>query len=163
MTIPIGMISPYCSELAYLGKPGWYCSAACHPINSSSFCLSDISNLTLVSPCFSGLWNVPYISSVYMIKANALRSELDQADLFHSGKLDADMAFCHNVRNQVSRGEPGRGELHARVEVARSSIFKAFSSAGAWGRMSWHYSGLEQRGISVLLWNHTEPGTAKCR
>uniref|UniRef100_A0A8C0EB18 Procollagen-lysine,2-oxoglutarate 5-dioxygenase 1 n=1 Tax=Bubo bubo TaxID=30461 RepID=A0A8C0EB18_BUBBB len=47
-----------------------------------------------------GLWNVPYISSVYMVKAKALRSELDQGDLFHSGKLDADMAFCHNVRNQ---------------------------------------------------------------
>uniref|UniRef100_A0A663LML6 Procollagen-lysine,2-oxoglutarate 5-dioxygenase 1 n=1 Tax=Athene cunicularia TaxID=194338 RepID=A0A663LML6_ATHCN len=59
-----------------------------------------------------GLWNVPYISSVYMVKAKALRSELDQGDLFHSGKLDADMAFCHNVRNQVSRergwqGRPG--------------------------------------------------------
>ncbi|NXT03746.1 PLOD1 dioxygenase, partial [Jacana jacana] len=47
-----------------------------------------------------GLWNVPYISSVYMVKAKVLRSELDQGDLFHSGKLDADMAFCHNVRNQ---------------------------------------------------------------
>ncbi|XP_068027492.1 procollagen-lysine,2-oxoglutarate 5-dioxygenase 1 [Anomalospiza imberbis] len=47
-----------------------------------------------------GLWNVPYISSVYMVKAKALRSELDQGDLFHSGKLDADMAFCHNIRNQ---------------------------------------------------------------
>lgn len=42
-----------------------------------------------------------------MVKAKALRSELDEADLFHSGKLDADMAFCHNVRNQVSRGERG--------------------------------------------------------
>ncbi|OXB64355.1 hypothetical protein ASZ78_009938 [Callipepla squamata] len=47
-----------------------------------------------------GLWNVPYISSVYMVKGKALRSELDEGDLFHSGKLDADMAFCHNVRNQ---------------------------------------------------------------
>ncbi|NWU45524.1 PLOD1 dioxygenase, partial [Hylia prasina] len=47
-----------------------------------------------------GLWNVPYISSVYLVKAKALRSELEQADLFHSDKLDADMAFCHNVRNQ---------------------------------------------------------------
>lgn len=60
--------------------------------------------------CFSGLWNVPYISSVYMVKAKALRLELDQGDLFHSGKLDADMAFCHNVRNQVSRGERLAGE-----------------------------------------------------
>lgn len=42
-----------------------------------------------------------------MVKAKALRSELDRGDLFHSGKLDTDMAFCHNVRNQVSRGERG--------------------------------------------------------
>uniref|UniRef100_A0A8C9L7G2 Procollagen-lysine,2-oxoglutarate 5-dioxygenase 1 n=1 Tax=Pavo cristatus TaxID=9049 RepID=A0A8C9L7G2_PAVCR len=47
-----------------------------------------------------GLWNVPYISSVYMVKGKALRSELDEGDLFHGGKLDADMAFCHNVRNR---------------------------------------------------------------
>ncbi|XP_074831725.1 procollagen-lysine,2-oxoglutarate 5-dioxygenase 1 isoform X2 [Carettochelys insculpta] len=47
-----------------------------------------------------GIWNVPYISSVYLIKGSALRSQLKQGDLFHSSKLDADMAFCHNVRDQ---------------------------------------------------------------
>ncbi|XP_077693558.1 procollagen-lysine,2-oxoglutarate 5-dioxygenase 1 isoform X2 [Eretmochelys imbricata] len=47
-----------------------------------------------------GIWNVPYISSIYVIKGSTLRSQLNQGDLFHSGKLDADMAFCHNVRDQ---------------------------------------------------------------
>ncbi|TFK13688.1 microtubule-associated protein 2 [Platysternon megacephalum] len=47
-----------------------------------------------------GIWNVPYISSSYVIKGSTLRSQLNQGDLFHSGKLDADMAFCHNVRDQ---------------------------------------------------------------
>ncbi|XP_044301321.1 procollagen-lysine,2-oxoglutarate 5-dioxygenase 1 [Varanus komodoensis] len=47
-----------------------------------------------------GLWNVPYISSAYLIKGSLLRSQLTQHDLFHSGKLDADMAFCHNLREQ---------------------------------------------------------------
>ncbi|XP_053136660.1 procollagen-lysine,2-oxoglutarate 5-dioxygenase 1 [Hemicordylus capensis] len=47
-----------------------------------------------------GLWNVPYISSTYLIKGSVLRSQLARADLFHSGKLDADMALCHNVREQ---------------------------------------------------------------
>ncbi|XP_028597444.2 procollagen-lysine,2-oxoglutarate 5-dioxygenase 1 isoform X2 [Podarcis muralis] len=47
-----------------------------------------------------GLWNVPYISSVYLIKGSILRSQLTQTDFFHSGKLDADMAFCHNIREQ---------------------------------------------------------------
>ncbi|XP_067423547.1 procollagen-lysine,2-oxoglutarate 5-dioxygenase 1 [Emydura macquarii macquarii] len=47
-----------------------------------------------------GIWNVPYISSLYLIKGSTLRSQLIQGDLFHSGKLDADMAFCQNVRDQ---------------------------------------------------------------
>ncbi|XP_066493442.1 procollagen-lysine,2-oxoglutarate 5-dioxygenase 1 [Tiliqua scincoides] len=47
-----------------------------------------------------GLWNVPYISSIYLIKGSILRGQLAQTNLFHSGKLDADMAFCHNIREQ---------------------------------------------------------------
>ncbi|XP_061456626.1 procollagen-lysine,2-oxoglutarate 5-dioxygenase 1 [Rhineura floridana] len=47
-----------------------------------------------------GRWNVPYISSVYLLKGSILRSRLTQTDLFRSGKLDADMAFCHNIRKQ---------------------------------------------------------------
>uniref|UniRef100_A0A6I8NJN9 Procollagen-lysine,2-oxoglutarate 5-dioxygenase 1 n=1 Tax=Ornithorhynchus anatinus TaxID=9258 RepID=A0A6I8NJN9_ORNAN len=47
-----------------------------------------------------GVWNVPYISSIYLVKGSSLRSDLRQEDLFHSGKLDPDMAFCSNVRQQ---------------------------------------------------------------
>ncbi|XP_042333915.1 procollagen-lysine,2-oxoglutarate 5-dioxygenase 1 isoform X2 [Sceloporus undulatus] len=48
----------------------------------------------------TGLWNVPYISSVYLIDGSILRSQLTQPALFRSGKLDADMALCHNIREQ---------------------------------------------------------------
>uniref|UniRef100_A0A8D0MDW2 Procollagen-lysine,2-oxoglutarate 5-dioxygenase 1 n=1 Tax=Sus scrofa TaxID=9823 RepID=A0A8D0MDW2_PIG len=47
-----------------------------------------------------GVWNVPYISNVYLIKGSALRAELQQTDLFHHSKLDPDMAFCANIRQQ---------------------------------------------------------------
>ncbi|XP_026549031.1 procollagen-lysine,2-oxoglutarate 5-dioxygenase 1-like, partial [Notechis scutatus] len=47
-----------------------------------------------------GLWNVPYVSGVYLVKGSILRSQLAQLDLFHHGKLDADMALCHNMREQ---------------------------------------------------------------
>ncbi|XP_041130016.1 procollagen-lysine,2-oxoglutarate 5-dioxygenase 1-like isoform X1 [Polyodon spathula] len=47
-----------------------------------------------------GIWNVPYISSVYLIKGSVLRTELTDKDLFHSLTLDPDMAFCSNVREQ---------------------------------------------------------------
>uniref|UniRef100_UPI00398EBAFC procollagen-lysine,2-oxoglutarate 5-dioxygenase 1 isoform X1 n=1 Tax=Pristiophorus japonicus TaxID=55135 RepID=UPI00398EBAFC len=47
-----------------------------------------------------GLWNVPYISSVYLIQGTLLRSVLTEKDLYHFSRLDADMAFCHNIRDQ---------------------------------------------------------------
>uniref|UniRef100_A0A0D9S8L2 Procollagen-lysine,2-oxoglutarate 5-dioxygenase 1 n=1 Tax=Chlorocebus sabaeus TaxID=60711 RepID=A0A0D9S8L2_CHLSB len=47
-----------------------------------------------------GVWNVPYISNIYLIKGSALRGELQSPDLFHHSKLDPDMAFCANVRQQ---------------------------------------------------------------
>lgn len=47
-----------------------------------------------------GLWNVPYVSSVYLVKAGLLRSELKDYQLFSSENLDPDMAFCHSVRNK---------------------------------------------------------------
>ncbi|XP_029086075.1 procollagen-lysine,2-oxoglutarate 5-dioxygenase 1 isoform X1 [Monodon monoceros] len=47
-----------------------------------------------------GVWNVPYISNIYLIKGSALRAELQEMDLFHHSKLDPDMAFCANIRQQ---------------------------------------------------------------
>ncbi|XP_069466009.1 procollagen-lysine,2-oxoglutarate 5-dioxygenase 1 [Ambystoma mexicanum] len=47
-----------------------------------------------------GVWNVPYISNVYLMKGSVLRSELKERDLYYSGRLDHDMAFCHNVRER---------------------------------------------------------------
>uniref|UniRef100_A0A3Q4BE91 Procollagen-lysine,2-oxoglutarate 5-dioxygenase 1 n=1 Tax=Mola mola TaxID=94237 RepID=A0A3Q4BE91_MOLML len=47
-----------------------------------------------------GVWNVPYVSSVYLMKASLLRSELTDYELFNSHSLDPDMAYCHNVRSK---------------------------------------------------------------
>ncbi|CAK6968723.1 procollagen-lysine%2C2-oxoglutarate 5-dioxygenase 1 [Scomber scombrus] len=47
-----------------------------------------------------GVWNVPYVSSVYLMKAGLLRSELKDYELFNSHILDPDMAYCHNIRNK---------------------------------------------------------------
>uniref|UniRef100_A0A3Q3M9T7 Procollagen-lysine,2-oxoglutarate 5-dioxygenase 1 n=1 Tax=Mastacembelus armatus TaxID=205130 RepID=A0A3Q3M9T7_9TELE len=45
-----------------------------------------------------GVWNVPYVSNVYLVKASLLRSELTEYELFNSNILDPDMAYCHNIR-----------------------------------------------------------------
>ncbi|KAM9350754.1 procollagen-lysine,2-oxoglutarate 5-dioxygenase 1 [Symphorus nematophorus] len=47
-----------------------------------------------------GVWNVPYVSNVYLVKGSLLRSELTEYDLFGSHILDPDMAFCHNIRSK---------------------------------------------------------------
>lgn len=47
-----------------------------------------------------GVWNVPYVSNVYLMKASLLRSELRDYELFNSHILDPDMAYCHNVRSK---------------------------------------------------------------
>ncbi|KAM8862907.1 procollagen-lysine,2-oxoglutarate 5-dioxygenase 1 isoform 1-T1 [Spinachia spinachia] len=47
-----------------------------------------------------GVWNVPYVSSVYLVKASLLRSELSSYELFTSNLLDPDMAYCHNIRSK---------------------------------------------------------------
>lgn len=47
-----------------------------------------------------GVWNVPYVSSVYLVKASLLRSQLTDYQLFNSNILDPDMAFCHNSRSK---------------------------------------------------------------
>ncbi|KAM3922698.1 procollagen-lysine,2-oxoglutarate 5-dioxygenase 1 [Leptodactylus fuscus] len=47
-----------------------------------------------------GIWNVPYVTNVYLVQGNVLRKALNQYDLFHSGHLDPDMAFCDNLRKK---------------------------------------------------------------
>lgn len=61
--------------------------------------------LNIVYCHYSGVWNVPYLTKVYLVKASLLHEELSNNDLFSSGTLDLDMAFCHNARNKVSVGK----------------------------------------------------------
>ncbi|KAL0970781.1 hypothetical protein UPYG_G00247320 [Umbra pygmaea] len=47
-----------------------------------------------------GLWNVPYITQVYMIKGSVLRGRLAEVSLFSQDGMDPDMVFCRAVRDQ---------------------------------------------------------------
>ncbi|CAB1345676.1 unnamed protein product, partial [Coregonus sp. 'balchen'] len=46
-----------------------------------------------------GLWNVPYITQVYMIKGSVLRGRLSQVSLYSQEGMDPDMVFCRAVRD----------------------------------------------------------------
>ncbi|XP_043954486.1 multifunctional procollagen lysine hydroxylase and glycosyltransferase LH3 isoform X1 [Gambusia affinis] len=49
-----------------------------------------------------GLWNVPYITQVYLVKGSVLRSKLSQVSLFVDEGMDPDMVFCRTIRDQVT-------------------------------------------------------------
>ncbi|GAA6081847.1 procollagen-lysine,2-oxoglutarate 5-dioxygenase 2 isoform X1, partial [Tachysurus ichikawai] len=45
-----------------------------------------------------GVWNIPYMAHVYLIKGETLRNELKERNVFVLEKLDPDMALCRNAR-----------------------------------------------------------------
>ncbi|XP_029471734.1 procollagen-lysine,2-oxoglutarate 5-dioxygenase 2 isoform X2 [Rhinatrema bivittatum] len=45
-----------------------------------------------------GVWNVPYIANIYLIKGQTLRSEMKERNHFILDQLDPDMALCRNIR-----------------------------------------------------------------
>nr|XP_033780158.1 multifunctional procollagen lysine hydroxylase and glycosyltransferase LH3 [Geotrypetes seraphini]XP_033780159.1 multifunctional procollagen lysine hydroxylase and glycosyltransferase LH3 [Geotrypetes seraphini] len=47
-----------------------------------------------------GIWNVPYITQVYLIKGETLRKELKDRNVFTIELTDPDMAFCKTVREK---------------------------------------------------------------
>lgn len=57
------------------------------------------SSSCLVIP--RGVWNIPYMAHVYLVKGSALRKELKERNYFVLEKLDPDMAFCRNAREMV--------------------------------------------------------------
>uniref|UniRef100_A0A8B9LVD9 procollagen-lysine 5-dioxygenase n=1 Tax=Astyanax mexicanus TaxID=7994 RepID=A0A8B9LVD9_ASTMX len=48
-----------------------------------------------------GVWNVPYITQVYLLRGDVLRSRLADVSLFKQEGADPDMIFCRAVRDQV--------------------------------------------------------------
>nr|XP_015810590.2 procollagen-lysine,2-oxoglutarate 5-dioxygenase 2 isoform X2 [Nothobranchius furzeri] len=45
-----------------------------------------------------GVWNIPFMAHVYLIKGSVLRNELKERNYFVLEKLDPDMALCRNAR-----------------------------------------------------------------
>ncbi|XP_005814171.1 procollagen-lysine,2-oxoglutarate 5-dioxygenase 3-like [Xiphophorus maculatus] len=72
-----------------------------------------------------GLWNVPYITQVYLVKGSVLRSKLSQVSLFVDEGMDPDMVFCRTIRDQgifmfvSNRDEFGRLVASATFNTSR--------------------------------------------
>ncbi|XP_069753489.1 procollagen-lysine,2-oxoglutarate 5-dioxygenase 2 isoform X2 [Narcine bancroftii] len=47
-----------------------------------------------------GVWNVPYIAHVYLIKGEVLRTDLKEKNYFNLDRMDSDMSLCRNIREE---------------------------------------------------------------
>ena len=54
--------------------------------------------MDIVQNTRSGLWNVPFISAVYLIQGKLIQNPETRPNFVY-GNLDADMAFCKNLRD----------------------------------------------------------------
>ncbi|XP_044134254.1 procollagen-lysine,2-oxoglutarate 5-dioxygenase 1 [Bufo gargarizans] len=88
------LIVPMVSRLQDLWSNFW------GALSSDGFYARSEDYIDIVQRQRIGIWNVPYITNVYLVKGSVLRKPLSQYDLFHSGSLDPDMAFCDNVRRK---------------------------------------------------------------
>uniref|UniRef100_A0A3B3XZK3 procollagen-lysine 5-dioxygenase n=1 Tax=Poecilia mexicana TaxID=48701 RepID=A0A3B3XZK3_9TELE len=52
-----------------------------------------------------GVWNIPFMAHIYLIKGTVLRNELKERNHFVLEKLDPDMALCRNSREMTSHRE----------------------------------------------------------
>ncbi|CAB1416209.1 unnamed protein product [Pleuronectes platessa] len=52
-----------------------------------------------------GLWNIPYMAHIYLVKGTVLRTEMKERNYFVLEKLDPDMALCRNARDLTSHRE----------------------------------------------------------
>uniref|UniRef100_A0AAR2KXV1 Procollagen-lysine,2-oxoglutarate 5-dioxygenase 1 n=1 Tax=Pygocentrus nattereri TaxID=42514 RepID=A0AAR2KXV1_PYGNA len=82
-----------------------------------------------------GIWNVPYVSQVYLVSADVLRSELKADDLFHSATLDADMAFCSKVRDQTFKTVSDYFLIHVCFFFFFKGVFMFVTNMHTFGRV----------------------------
>ncbi|XP_057679969.1 procollagen-lysine,2-oxoglutarate 5-dioxygenase 2 isoform X1 [Corythoichthys intestinalis] len=52
-----------------------------------------------------GVWNIPYMAHIYLVKGSVLRNELKERNYFVLEKLDPDMALCKHTRELTSQRE----------------------------------------------------------
>ncbi|XP_043198093.1 procollagen-lysine,2-oxoglutarate 5-dioxygenase 1-like isoform X1 [Amphibalanus amphitrite] len=67
-------------------------------LTSDGFYARSMDYMDIVEGRRAGIWNVPYISACYLIRRSVVADPKTRPN-FISGLLDADMAFCENMRN----------------------------------------------------------------
>uniref|UniRef100_A0A6I8QMR6 procollagen-lysine 5-dioxygenase n=1 Tax=Xenopus tropicalis TaxID=8364 RepID=A0A6I8QMR6_XENTR len=88
----------------------------------------------------AGVWNVPYIAHVYLIKGETLRNELSNKNIFTLPQMDSDMAFCKSIRDKSvflhlsNRDEFGRLISTSKYNTSRlhNDLWQIFENPVDW-------------------------------
>ncbi|MCJ8750209.1 hypothetical protein PDJAM_G00259880 [Pangasius djambal] len=107
-----------------------------------------------------GVWNVPYITQVYLIRGEVLRTRLSHVSLYQEDGLDPDMVFCRAVRDQgvfmfvSSRDEFGRLISTNNYNISRlhPDMWQIFDNPMDWKEKYVHedYSQIFEDGVDVV-------------
>ncbi|GAA6099772.1 procollagen-lysine,2-oxoglutarate 5-dioxygenase 1 isoform X3, partial [Tachysurus ichikawai] len=98
LKILIELNKPFIAPM--MSKPGRLWSNFWGALSADGYYARSEDYVDIVQGRRVGIWNVPYVSQVYLVRADILRNELKSPDLFQSASLDPDMAFCSRVRDQ---------------------------------------------------------------
>ncbi|XP_056420796.1 procollagen-lysine,2-oxoglutarate 5-dioxygenase 2 isoform X1 [Hyla sarda] len=87
-----------------------------------------------------GVWNIPYMANVYLVKGQTLRSELKERNNFILDRLDPDMALCKNAREMgvfmyiTNRHEFGRLISTANYNISHlnNDLWQIFENPVDW-------------------------------
>ncbi|XP_071778537.1 procollagen-lysine,2-oxoglutarate 5-dioxygenase 2 isoform X2 [Centroberyx gerrardi] len=87
-----------------------------------------------------GVWNIPFMAHIYLVKGEALRNELKERNYFVLEKLDPDMALCRNARELgvfmyiTNRHEFGRLISTANYNISHynSDLWQIFENPVDW-------------------------------
>lgn len=82
-----------------LTRPGKAWSNFWGALTKDGFYSRSNDYMDIVHSVKRGLWNVPFIASAYIINSTLLKSRDRTLINFTRPRLDADMAFCSNLRN----------------------------------------------------------------
>ncbi|XP_029437108.1 LOW QUALITY PROTEIN: multifunctional procollagen lysine hydroxylase and glycosyltransferase LH3-like [Rhinatrema bivittatum] len=87
-----------------------------------------------------GVWNVPYLTQIYLVRGETLRQELQGKNVFTMEHTDPDMAFCKSVREKSvflhisNRDDFGRLLSTARYNTSHlhSDLWQIFENPLDW-------------------------------
>jgi len=81
-------------------RPGKTWSNFWGDVNKDGFYMRSADYMDIVKGIRVGLWNVPYVSGVYLVQGRHIPM-LHRHAAYMNGVLDSDMAFCKLLREQV--------------------------------------------------------------